>query len=185
MYSPEQKLLGVINTISPPCFSILADNAMKRAYIFNTGCIRRALDSTRIYNYLMKNGWAFTNNMSNADLVIIGTCGTIKKNEDLSLIAIKKITKKISKSARVVVFGCLPNINPDKIDALGKFTLVPTREIDKFDTILNSKVKFKEIPDVNMVTNEADMLDYVLAYRLFRNSSNDAKIKIAEPPFKP
>ncbi len=41
---------------------------MKRAYVFNTGCIRRALDTTRVYNYLIRNGWAFTNYISAADL---------------------------------------------------------------------------------------------------------------------
>ena len=143
---------------------------MKKAYIFNTGCIRRALDSTRIYDYLLKNGWAFTNNISIADLVIIGTCGTIKKNENLSIIAIKKITKKVSKFATVIITGCLPKINPDVINDIGDFIFVPTRDLYKFDEILNSKVKYADTPDVNMVTNDANILNYVLAYRLFRNS---------------
>lgn len=143
---------------------------MKRAYIFNTGCIRRALDSTRIYNYLISNGWAFTNQISRANLVIIATCGTIKKNEDLSLIAIKKISKKVTDSAKVIITGCLTNINPEKIQETGDFTFVPTRDMNKFDTILNSKIKYEELPDANMVTNVGNMLDYVLAYRMFRNS---------------
>lgn len=143
---------------------------MKRAYMFNTGCIRRALDCTRIYEYLVLNGWAFTKHIPSADLIVISTCGTIRKNEELSLTAIKNITRKKSQSARVIITGCLPKINPARIGELGDFELVPTRDLEMFDSVLNSSTKFREVPDANMVSNDLGFLDYVLAYRLFRNS---------------
>ena len=146
---------------------------MKRAYIFNMGCIRRALDSTRIYNYLIKNGWAFTNNLHSADLVIISTCGAVNDDEELSLETIRKAAKKKSKSAKVIVTGCLPKIDPDKIREIsgsGDFEFIPTLELDKFDDIIDTVIKFKDIPVANMVTNEIGLLDYVLGYRLFRHS---------------
>ena len=88
---------------------------MKRAYLFNTGCIRRALDSTMLYNYLIENGWSFTNNLARADLVVISTCAAVQDDEDLALEAINNVAQKKSNSARVVVTGCLPKINPEKI----------------------------------------------------------------------
>lgn len=146
---------------------------MKRFYIFNTGCIRRALDSTRIYNYLVANDWEFTNNISAAELVITSTCGAVNKTEELSLIALRNIAKKKSKTAKFIVTGCLPKIDPEKIREireLDDFEFIPTRSLDKFDKALNSKISFEEIPDANVVTNEAGLLDYILAYRLFRHS---------------
>jgi threonylcarbamoyladenosine tRNA methylthiotransferase MtaB len=141
---------------------------MRRAFVFNTGCIRRALDCTKITNYLVENGWGFTNHIPAAELIIISTCGTIRKNEDLSITAIKHITEQRSKSAKVVITGCLPIINPNRVRAYGDFDLVPTRDLDKLDTILNSSIPFRDIPEVNLVAER--FLDYVLAYRLFRNS---------------
>jgi len=146
---------------------------VKHFYIFNAGCIRRALDSTRIYNYLTRNGWIYTGKISSADLVVISTCGAVDKTEELSLIALRNISKKKSKSAKLIVTGCLPKIDPGKIQEipyLNNYEFVPTRNLEKFDTVLNSTVKFEDIPDANMVTNEAGLLDYVLAYRLFRHS---------------
>ncbi|MHC4852223.1 MAG: radical SAM protein [Planctomycetota bacterium] len=146
---------------------------MKRAYVFNTGCIRRALDSTRLYDYLITNGWSFTNNISAADLVVVTTCSAVGQSEDLSVIALEHVAKKISKNARLIITGCLPKVNPEKlreIPGLGAFEFIPTGSLDNFDTALDSKVKLKEIPDANMVTNEIGLLDYVLAYRLFRHS---------------
>lgn len=147
-----------------------SDTVMKKAYMFNTGCVRRGLDCTRIYRYLKENGWSFTQRIRAADLIIINTCGTIKKNERLSLAAIRSISKKKSDHTMVIIAGCLPKINPAGIQELGDFEFVPTRDMEKFDTLLDSKVKLADIPDANLVSNELGFLDYVLAYRLFRNS---------------
>lgn len=146
---------------------------VKRAYMFNTGCIRRALDSTRLHNYLIKNGWSFTNNIRAADLVVVSTCSAVARSEELSLIALRNVSNKMSKDARLIITGCLPKINPDKlreIPGLTNYEFIPTRHLDNFDAVLNSTVKLTDVPDANLVTNEIGLLDYVLAYRLFRHS---------------
>ncbi|MBT4731463.1 radical SAM protein [Candidatus Woesearchaeota archaeon] len=146
---------------------------MKRVYLFNTGCIRRALDTTRVYHYLTKNGWSFTNNISVAQLIVVSTCGAVQKTEDLSKIALKNIAEKMSKDASLIVTGCLPSINPQvlhNIPGVDKSFFVPTRELDSLDEILKSEVRMRNIPEANLVTNEIGLLDYVLAYRFFRHS---------------
>ena len=146
---------------------------MKRAYLFNTGCIRRALDSTKIYSYLIENDWTFTNNISAAEMVIVSTCGAVNKTEELSLIALENIAKKKSPSAKLIITGCLPKIDPEKIQAipnLDDFEFIPTRSLDKLDLALDATVPFADIPDANLVTNEIGLLDYILAYRFFRHS---------------
>ena len=143
---------------------------MKTFFIFNTGCIRRGLDSIRIYNYLIRNGWIFTRDIPSANLIIVTTCGAVQEKEEGSLNAIKKIMKRKSKSSRMIITGCLTKINPEKILKLNNFELVPTRSYNNLDKLLNSKIKFKSIPESNTITDNTDILNYVLAYRLFRNS---------------
>jgi ribosomal protein S12 methylthiotransferase len=145
----------------------------KRTYIFNTGCIRRALDSTRVYDYLLKNGWSFTNNIAAADLVIVSTCSAVEKSEELSTVALQHVAKKIRKRTKLIITGCLPKVNPEMIHAipgLDVFEFVPTGELERLDDVLQSEVKLADVPDANLVTNEIGLLDYVLAYRLFRHS---------------
>jgi len=146
---------------------------MKRAFIFNTGCIRRALDSTRVHSYLIKNGWSFTNNLSAADLVVISTCGAVQDDEDFSLDILRTVAEKKAASAQVLVTGCLPKIAPDGIQTIRgamDFEYIPTRNLDKLDSVLDSTVRFEDVPDVNLVTNDAGLLDFVLGYRLVRHS---------------
>jgi len=146
---------------------------LRRAYVFNTGCIRRALDSTRVYDYLIRNGWSFTNNISAADVVVVSTCSAVGQSEDLSLIALRNVARKIGNDARLLVTGCLPKVSPGRITeipGLHNVTFVPTGSLDDLDDILGSKVSLRDVPDANMVTNEIGLLDYVLAYRFFRHS---------------
>ncbi len=142
----------------------------KRAYIFNTGCIRRALDMTKIHGYLLENGWQLVNDIFAADVIIVSTCGVVERQERLSLAAIRDITKRRNPSAKVFITGCLTKIDPGKIQGIGDFTLIPTRELNKFDEVLNSRVDFESVPDANVLTNQGGVFDYVLAYRFLRNS---------------
>ena len=159
---------------------------MKRAYIHNTGCIRRALDSTRIYHYLIKNGWRLTNHLASADMVIVSTCGAVQDDEDLALEALRYVARKKSEHARVVVTGCLPKLNPDRIrevEGLYPVEFVPTGDLDRLDAVLDAQVKLQDIPDANLVTREQGLFDFVLGYRLFRhwfsrNCSSDGVLTV-------
>jgi len=108
--------------------------------------------------------------VSSAELIVIGTCGVVKRQEKLSLAAIRDITKKRSPFAKVIITGCLPKIDPGKIQEFGDFIFIPTRDMDQFDEVLNSRVEFESVPDANVLTDQAGILDYVLAFRFLRNS---------------
>jgi tRNA A37 methylthiotransferase MiaB len=145
---------------------------MRKAFVFNVGCIRRALDSIRIYNYLGINDWQMTQKISEADLIVVSTCGAVQEKEDGSINAINKINKKRSPTSRMLISGCLPKINQARIKELGNFEYVPIRELEKFDQLLGSRIKFKDIKEANTINENTDILSYVLAYRLFRNSGS-------------
>lgn len=143
---------------------------MGKFYVTNTGCIRRGLDAIRIYNYLKQNGWEPTRKAPFADLLIVTTCGAVREKEEGSLNTIKKIAQRKKKSAKLIISGCLTKINPPKIHELGSFEFVPTRDYDSFDGLLNSRIPFEAVSESNTITDNNDILNYILAYRLFRNS---------------
>jgi tRNA A37 methylthiotransferase MiaB len=142
---------------------------MKSFYVFNTGCVRRALDSERIYNYFTTNGWRFTRNVGRADLLVVMTCGVITENEDRSIHTLERVLQKKSPNARVVVSGCLPKINLARIEETGTFEYVPTGDLDAFDAVIDADVPFASIPEPSTFSTESDTLDYILAHRIFRS----------------
>lgn len=99
---------------------------MKKAFIFDSGCACKALDKKGIHDYLLKNEWELTNRISSADVIVINTCGAMDKRERLSLATVQDITRQRSLSATVIITGCLPKVDPVRIEEIGDFIYIPT-----------------------------------------------------------
>ena len=136
---------------------------MNKYYLFSTGCIRRALDLMLISSYLQKNGWSNTTNPKKADLLIVATCGVVEKNEEHSLMAVRKVEKASKQNATVVITGCLPKINPDAINSIGAFVFVPSGELHKLDSIISATVPLKDVGYPDTAKNSMPIVDFLVA----------------------
>jgi len=143
---------------------------MKKCYVFSAGCIRRGLDTIHIQRYLQANDWIVTRNMRQADLIVIATCGVVKLNEINSLRAVQKATEVKSRSARIVVTGCLPKINPEEIRRLGDVIFVPTGELSQFDSVIQADIPFAEVGPPDSITDNKDITNYLVARSFCRRS---------------
>ena len=111
----------------------------------NRNCTRRNADSQRIYDYLTANGWSFTKDIPRADLIVICTCAATDISEYESVYNISRILTEKSELAKVIITGCLPPINREKIDELGDFAIVNPREMEDFDRLIKHQVSIGEI----------------------------------------
>jgi tRNA A37 methylthiotransferase MiaB len=99
------------------------------------GCFRRISDVSRLHAYFLANQWFPVNNSKEASLIIIFGCGSLKIHEENSILTIKKSSK--NKHAQTVVTGCLPKINPDRIQALDQTILMIKMEnLGKLDSLI-------------------------------------------------
>ncbi|MCK5422560.1 MAG: tRNA (N6-isopentenyl adenosine(37)-C2)-methylthiotransferase MiaB, partial [Deltaproteobacteria bacterium] len=86
---------------------------MKKVYIRSNGCIDNLLDGKSFRNYFKENGWEIVNDPSQADIILANTCAFDKKHEDTSITDIEELKKH--KNAQLVVTGCLPKINKERM----------------------------------------------------------------------
>lgn len=142
----------------------------KKCYVFNAGCIRRGLDAIRLKKYLEVNGWKSTGSPRCADLVIIATCGVVKANEKNSLVAIEDALTHKAPDARVIITGCLPNINPEAIRRLGDFAYLPTKDIEKIDQLVPGPISFRNVSPPDSVAEGGSITDYLVARSFVRRS---------------
>ncbi|MBU2530454.1 MAG: hypothetical protein KKD35_05385 [Elusimicrobia bacterium] len=75
-------------------------------------CKSQSVLSSRCFNYFAANGWDMTRNISDADFVIINTCGFVEDLQEYSRKEIKDALREVKKGVKVGVIGCLNKIRP-------------------------------------------------------------------------
>ena len=82
---------------------------MKKVGMLSLGCAKNLVDSEVMLGELRREGYSFTNNAEEADVVIVNTCGFIDKAKEESIDAILEMAelKKQGKVEKVIVSGCL------------------------------------------------------------------------------
>lgn len=88
----------------------------KIAYVSTNGCPENRIDCARVEVFLKENGWVLSSNSKSADLVIFNACGLTEIAEDTSLRIIKKLNSNKKIGAQLIVCGCLPKINRNRIN---------------------------------------------------------------------
>lgn len=141
---------------------------MKKVGIVSLGCSKNLVDSENIIGLLESDNYEIVNDPSQADLIIVNTCGFIESSKKES---IETIFDMLSYGKKVVVTGCLAQRYEKElrkeIPEVSEF--IPIRDYDKFNEIL-SRV------DKNL--NRCDGLDDKL--RVVSTGNISAYLKIGE-----
>ena len=110
-----------------------------KAYLETYGCTANKGDSELILGQLVRLGWTITNNLEEADLVIVNTCavkGVTYRRMKSRLQELKKLGKK------VLVAGCLPLIDPRCLDG---YSAISCRSIPSLPEVLTKMCNGEEV----------------------------------------
>jgi len=110
----------------------------------NRLCESNLLSSSMIHRYMLENGHKIISGPSEADFIIIDSCGFTKDFEDKSIALFKEYYSKKEKKANIIMFGCLVKINKKLIDSVDVYP-IDFNEGEKFDKIFYNKTKFEDI----------------------------------------
>ena len=141
---------------------------MKKIALISLGCEKNLVDSENILGLLLKNHYQIVNDKSDADILIINTCGFIESSKKES---IDTILDSINKKQKVVVTGCLVNLYLDELKKeIPEVDLwIPIREYKRFNALLASLD--------HELTNYEGLND---DYRLVSTGSYSAYLKIGD-----
>ena len=92
-----------------------------KAFVEGAGCSLNKADTGQIQGILLQNGYSLAEKPEKADLIILNTCAVKEQTEAKMLKRIRQL-HKISQKKKIplIVFGCLPKINPAAISAISK-----------------------------------------------------------------
>ena len=118
---------------------------MKKACVLTNGCPENQLDSARVKTYLEENGWQIVDNVKDANIILFNACGLTESSELNSIHSIHNIKKQIKDNQRLIVWGCLPKIDPEMLFQTHQELSFGEREIDKLDEIIKATKSINEI----------------------------------------
>ena len=89
----------------------------KNVHIVSLGCARNLVDSEVMAGLLNKDGYTLTGEASEADLIIVNTCGFIKEAKQESIDTILEVAqfKQKGKCQKLVISGCLAERYPGEL----------------------------------------------------------------------
>jgi len=114
---------------------------MKKVYVRSVGCIDNLLDGKSFATYCRENGWEVVDNPKKADMILLNTCAFDQKHEDISIKDIEEL--KEYPNAELVVTGCLPKINKDRMDHVFGGRYFSPKEREKLKEIIGGKTKVR------------------------------------------
>jgi len=119
---------------------------MKKVFIYDaTPCGRRKIDSKKLSNYFLKNKYQIVGDPKIADLIILNTCAYSDERAEFSINKVKEFQQF---KAELIVVGCLPGIEKEKLRKNFSGKIISTKDLDKIDEFfLDHNIKYSDVKD--------------------------------------
>ena len=87
----------------------------QKFYLVSLGCAKNTVDSESMASLLLQSGFTATEKRSEADLLIVNTCGVIGPARQESLDTLKDLAKRKKKGQMLIAAGCLTERYREKV----------------------------------------------------------------------
>lgn len=148
----------------------------KRAvYVFTNGCPENRIDCAYVENKMREHGWMIAAGARQADLILFSACGLTNEAEKYSLDIIYSLQKIKQKSAKLMVFGCLPKINQDLVQEFLNEPFEDDPELLACCELLNNTDICNAI-DINRLSQRINDRSELYRHKVYRNIFEKIKL---------
>src|SRR3989441_7800914 len=157
---------------------------MTKVGFISLGCPKNLVDSEVMMGQLQQNGYEITADATEADTVVVNTCGFIESAKQESIEAILEAArlKTNGKATRLIVAGCLVERYRDELKAempeVDAF--IGTSQINDILSVCDPKTNIRSLPVIALGKQSATYLYDESTPRILATPSHYAYIKIAE-----
>jgi threonylcarbamoyladenosine tRNA methylthiotransferase CDKAL1 len=92
----------------------------KTAFVCSNGCPENLMDCGLARKYLVLKGWDIADNPEESEAILFNACGLTEEHESDSLDKIKALQALSKAGSLLLVWGCLPKIHPEALQAVYK-----------------------------------------------------------------
>jgi len=114
-------------------------------YVTTNGCSENRSDCAKMQEFFTINGWSVTSNIREADIILFNACGLTNIREDNSIEVLEGINAQKKSSAEIVVWGCFPKINKERISNAHKGIIFDSDESERLEKIFEGNIAARDI----------------------------------------
>ncbi|MGB8509732.1 MAG: 30S ribosomal protein S12 methylthiotransferase RimO [Pyrinomonadaceae bacterium] len=157
---------------------------MKKIGFISLGCPKNLVDSEVMMGKLRADGYEITTDASEADTLVVNTCGFIEsaKKESIEAILEAARLKSEGKAQRLIVAGCLVERYREELRAempeVDAF--IGTNQINDITTVADARVNTRSLPILPIGDRSATYLYDESTPRILATPGYSAYVKIAE-----
>jgi len=157
---------------------------MKKIGFISLGCPKNLVDSEVMMGELRQSGYEITTDASEADTLVVNTCGFIEsaKKESVEAILEAARLKSEGRARRLIVAGCLVERYRDELRAeLPEVdAFIGTNQINEITRVCDERTDTRSLPILPIGNQSATYLYDERAPRVLATPAHYAFIKIAE-----
>ncbi len=105
---------------------------------------RKSTRSARVERSFLENGWVIAKSWQTSNLILLNACGVTQKRSLDSLRLIKEIESQKTKNQTLIVWGCLPKIDPKRLANEYTGLISAGSEIAKLHELVGSSLSANE-----------------------------------------
>ena len=145
---------------------------MKRIYIESLGCAKNQVDSEILLTYALEDGYEMTEDASEADVIVVNSCGFIESAKKESIDAFFAL-HNLNPDARIIMAGCLAERYGREMDLEEASAIFGNKDLSRFPEVLEGRERLL-VPESFEPERERD------DRRVLLNYPGSAYLKISE-----
>jgi len=111
---------------------------MKKIFIYVHACDRRGLDASKVRKYLIAANYEIVDRVEDADVILLFTCATL---EYITKESLKKVKQFQKYNAELIIAGCLPAIEKEKLAKIFDGKTIITKDINSIKQLFPDNEK--------------------------------------------
>lgn len=113
--------------------------------VLANGCPENRIDSARVMRFFEKNGWIVTEDHRMAYLIVFDACGFTEGAVKDSLNIISKVQREKKEGSKLVVWGCLPKIDPESLMRVYNGPVFGEKQLGMLNEFVGSNTTIEEV----------------------------------------
>jgi tRNA A37 methylthiotransferase MiaB len=112
-------------------------NEDSKVFLTTNGCPENRIDLARMREFLIENKWKVVDSIRESDLILFNACALTHGMQENSMKIISELNLRKKPSTELIVCGCLPKINNERLRDVYQNMTFGSDEIERFSEALN------------------------------------------------